>query len=154
MEKVVNSFGRANGLDAKLRDALYRQISRALNGRPSWQWYCHWKEGLFNYIVTIMCWLASLRLFAICFVLCRVFKICHIKLYLELSIIAIFPLYLTPWVLSTFFFPSAFGKAFSIGKLNPCLLLSQGLVLLKLPFEQQGPGLLCCMQLVLHINMW
>lgn len=35
VEKVVNSFGRANGLDAKLRDALYRQISRALNGRPS-----------------------------------------------------------------------------------------------------------------------
>ncbi|XP_068725303.1 UPF0561 protein C2orf68 homolog [Montipora capricornis] len=35
LKKVVNSFGRTNGLDARLRDALYDQISRALKERLS-----------------------------------------------------------------------------------------------------------------------
>lgn len=33
LNKVVSSFGRANGLDARLRDALYHRISTALKER-------------------------------------------------------------------------------------------------------------------------
>ncbi|XP_027051814.1 UPF0561 protein C2orf68 homolog isoform X4 [Pocillopora damicornis] len=33
LKKVVSSFGRANGLDARLRDALYHRISTALKER-------------------------------------------------------------------------------------------------------------------------
>ena len=33
LKKVVSSFGRANGLDARLRDALYHRLSIAMKGR-------------------------------------------------------------------------------------------------------------------------
>lgn len=35
LKKVVSSFGRANGLDARLRDALYHRLSSAMKGRAA-----------------------------------------------------------------------------------------------------------------------
>jgi len=35
LKKLVNSFGRANGLDLRLRDALYHRLSSALKERAS-----------------------------------------------------------------------------------------------------------------------
>ncbi|KAM7451809.1 hypothetical protein ABFA07_000812 [Porites harrisoni] len=35
LRKVISSFGKANGLDARLRDALLQRISNALEGRAS-----------------------------------------------------------------------------------------------------------------------
>ena len=33
LKKAVSSFGRANGLDSRLRDALYHRLSSAMKGR-------------------------------------------------------------------------------------------------------------------------
>lgn len=33
LKKLVSSFGKANGLDARLRDALYHRLSSAMKGR-------------------------------------------------------------------------------------------------------------------------
>ena len=35
LKKIVGSFGRANGLDARLRDALYHRLSSAMKGRAA-----------------------------------------------------------------------------------------------------------------------
>ncbi|XP_073234656.1 UPF0561 protein C2orf68 homolog [Porites lutea] len=35
LRKVISSFGKANGLDSRLRDALLQRISNALEGRAS-----------------------------------------------------------------------------------------------------------------------
>ncbi|KAL9978674.1 hypothetical protein ACROYT_G016219 [Oculina patagonica] len=35
LKKVVSSFGRANGLDARLRDALYHRLTIAMKGRAA-----------------------------------------------------------------------------------------------------------------------
>jgi len=35
LKKAVSSFGRANGLDSRLRDALFHRLSSAMKGRAA-----------------------------------------------------------------------------------------------------------------------